>query len=120
MSKLRPFQPGQSGNPGGRPAVAREFRERCRAFMEAQGAERLIGMSLGRGPFAFRALELLAGYAYGKPTQRTELSGADGGPIQTEWRVLETVVFEALESFPDARVALADALGQLGGDGNGD
>lgn len=31
-----------------------------------------------------RAMELLLAYAYGKPKQRTEITGFDGGPIQTE------------------------------------
>jgi hypothetical protein len=69
-----PWQPGQSGNPGGRPAVAREFRDRCQDFMSEQGWQRLMRMARGRGSLAFRALELIAAYAYGKPTQ---LVGSD-------------------------------------------
>ena len=78
----RPFQPGQSGNPSGRPAVAKEFRERCREFMESEGWTSLISMAQNpKDRDRYRALDLLAAYAYGKPKQGLEVSGADGGPI---------------------------------------
>jgi hypothetical protein len=78
----RPFQPGQSGNPSGRPAVAREFRELCRDFMSEQGWHNLRAMANDPdSPHYFRANELIAAYALGKPTQGLEVSGAGGGPI---------------------------------------
>jgi hypothetical protein len=64
-----PFQPGQSGNPGGRPPVAREFRQRCQHFMDAKGWKQLEEMAMDKaGPHHYRALELMAAYAYGRPT----------------------------------------------------
>lgn len=83
-----PFQPGQSGNPSGRPTVAREFRELCRGFMEEEGWRKLNGMARGRGPFAYQALQLIAAYAYGKPSQ--PITGPDDGPIQLAYAVLES------------------------------
>jgi hypothetical protein len=50
--------------------------------------------------------------------KRTEVSGADGGPIQTDWRTIETVVLEALWPYPEARVALAEAVEQWEGNGH--
>ena len=71
-----PFQPGQSGNPGGRPPVAREFRERCQRFMQGKGWKQLEQMATDpESTTAYQALQLIAAYAYGKPTQPIEQSG---------------------------------------------
>jgi len=69
--------------------VAREFRERCQEFMQARGWTRLERMASGRGPHAFLAMQLLAAYAYGRPTQ--PVSG-DPDPAAPPVRV--TVVFD--------------------------
>jgi len=78
------FKKGVSGNPGGRPAVAQEFKERCREFMTEQGFDRLVGIATdNKDKDRFRALELIAGYAIGKPKQGIEWSGEEeGGNIQ--------------------------------------
>lgn len=77
------FQPGQSGNPGGRPKVAQEFKERCREFMAGDGWDKLKVITDDRKHRDyFRALELIMGYAYGKPKQGLELTGEDSGSIQ--------------------------------------
>ena len=74
------FAKGNTG--GGRPAVAKEFRERCREFMESEGWTSLISMAQDKKDRdRYRALDLLAAYAYGKPKQGLEVSGADGGPV---------------------------------------
>jgi hypothetical protein len=70
------FQPGQSGNPNGRPAVARDFRERCQQFMQTKGWRQLEHLATDpEHQHHGRALELIAAYAYGKPTQPIEQSG---------------------------------------------
>jgi hypothetical protein len=75
---LRPWQPGQSGNPSGRPAVAKAVRERLRAYItDGGGFERLIALADGNTRDARAALELVFSYALGRPTQ--PLSGADQG-----------------------------------------
>ena len=80
---LKPWQPGQSGNPSGRPKVAQEFRERCREFMAEDGWDKLKVITDDRKHRDyFRALELIMGYAYGKPKQGLELTGEDSGSIQ--------------------------------------
>ena len=76
------WQPGQSGNPSGRAPIAREFQERCRNFMDAEGWAELERMAKSRkSEHHMRALELVTAYAVGKPMQRQEVSGPDGRPI---------------------------------------
>src|SRR5690348_16972969 len=65
----RPFQKGQSGNPNGKPKIAVEFRQRCKDFMDSEGWDKLVALAKGNTRDAMRALELVAGYSYGKPTQ---------------------------------------------------
>lgn len=60
---------GVSGNPSGRPAVAREFKEKCREFMREEGWQHLVNLARTKGKDQRYALELIAHYAYGKPTQ---------------------------------------------------
>ena len=79
---------GPSPNPSGRPAVVVDFRQRCRDFMEhdapdAPGGWTILG-KMARDPKSIhqaRATELIAAYAYGRPPQRTELTGAEGAPV---------------------------------------
>jgi hypothetical protein len=76
------FVKGVSGNPDGRPAVAREFREWCKEIMATEGRDRLLAaLRAPQADYHFRVIELLAGYAYGKPKLGVELTGADGGPV---------------------------------------
>jgi hypothetical protein len=78
-TKTGRWAPGHSGNPGGRPATAREFAQRCQDFMSTEGWPRLRALAEGDGPSALRALELIIAYAYGKPMQ--PVGGAEGGPV---------------------------------------
>lgn len=48
--------------------------------MDLEGWKRLAAMARGRGPHAYKALELIAAYAYGKPSQ--PITGPDNGPLQ--------------------------------------
>lgn len=78
----KPFEPGVSGNPAGRPAVAREFREKCKGFMEEEGWGLLMAIARDAEAKDSRyALELIAAYAYGKPKLGVELTGADAMPL---------------------------------------
>lgn len=80
------FRPGQSGNPGGRPAVGKMFRERCKEFMNAEGWDHLLGLARTPSKQQLPALELIAAYAYGKPTQPIDGDG-EGGPIRVVWEL---------------------------------
>lgn len=76
------FVPGQSGNPGGRPKGSKGFRERCREFMDSEGLESLIEIARNpRDKNRFRAIELIAGYSWGRPKQGIELTGEEGNDI---------------------------------------
>ena len=76
------FKPGQSGNPGGRPKIAKEFKDKCREFMEADGWDKLVGIATDRrSRDHMKALELICAYAYGKPKQGLELTGEGGNDI---------------------------------------
>jgi hypothetical protein len=102
-ANLRPFRRGQSGNPGGRPRVAGEFRERCQEFMSEEGWERLVALTKGNGPVAFHALELICRYAYGKPP--TTITGAEGGPVTFTLDIGTADVDQQLEQWAARRAA---------------
>ena len=77
IENLRPWKPGQSGNPGGRPKrdiaaeIARAVFER-----EAEAIERAFTMELLKGDC--RLFKALADRAYGKPHQSLDVSAGEG------------------------------------------
>ena len=81
----RPFKPGQSGNPGGwskADAQAHaEFVELARSKSGAALMKLAQIMLKGNGAAAVRAAEVLLDRAWGKATQRTELTGVDGAAL---------------------------------------
>lgn len=93
----RPFQPGQSGNPGGRPRTA-EFNQAVREFL----AERTHGK-----PRLRRVLErlqkhdpkMLLYYAYGKPVESVALANPDGSAVMEP---LAVAIAQAVARLQDA------------------
>jgi len=84
LANLKPFDPKTMPKPAGRPAVAKDFRERCREFMEKEsgGWDTLEEMATEKaGSFRARAVELISAYAYGKPAQKLEHAGDENNPI---------------------------------------
>lgn len=91
------FQPGVSGNPGGRSrsvipqfmaVVVKRKAAEGRGEFEATRREHLLqGMFAlamnKRDPLRMKAMELLLAYDLGKPRERLEMSGPMGGPIET-------------------------------------
>jgi hypothetical protein len=77
----RPFQKGQSGNPGGRPKETAEVRELARQHT-IEAVERLVAWMRSDEPKAsVAACNAILDRGWGKPLQSTELSGAGGTPL---------------------------------------
>jgi hypothetical protein len=101
------FLPGAAPVSPGRPAIAREFRQKCREFMEREGGgwDMLIKLAAnGKASDRRYALELIAAYAYGKPRQGVEVSGEGGGPV-----VLATVPTAEIVERAKAAIAQVEA-----------
>ena len=81
----RPFEPGKSGNPGGRPAALAEVKALAREQTEANIAALVAVRDNPDSPAAARvsAANSLLDRGWGRPTQALEHSGPDGGPIPT-------------------------------------
>ena len=77
--------PGHSGNPSGGPKGLGVWKAKCRDFMNEEGWGYLISMATTPGKDQRAALELLAGYGFGKPT--TVVAGDDAAPIKVESRL---------------------------------
>ena len=80
------FKKGQSGNPGGRPKEDPELKELARAKTKEAIQVLASIMKSKKAPAAARvsAACALLDRGYGKPVQMTELSGPNGGPIETK------------------------------------
>lgn len=65
------FLPGVPSVSPGRPAVSKDFRERCRVWMEEPdgGWDTLLELATTKSRDQFQALQLITNYAYGKPAQ---------------------------------------------------
>lgn len=79
----RPWPPGVSGNPKGRPPLPAELRELARSHApEAIAGLLAIAKDESAQPSArVRAWEALLARGYGQPTQPLEHAGADGGAL---------------------------------------
>lgn len=87
MSGPGRWQPGQSGNPGGRPkrpAAERYLRALEQGVTLAEWKE-IVEKAVSQAQKGdSRARTWLSEYLIGKPIQRTEISGPDGKPIETK------------------------------------
>jgi len=77
------FKAGQSGNPGGRPKMAEVFKKNCREFMDEEGWQELKNIAVAtKHRDKFKALELIAAYAFGKPRQDVDVNSTEGIKIK--------------------------------------
>ena len=87
-----PFGKKYGGRTKGTPnKVQKDVAERCRAMIESPEYVAYFQHRLMVGQLA-PALEALSWhYAYGKPRERVEVTGADGGPIEVHDHLIALV-----------------------------
>jgi Family of unknown function (DUF5681) len=102
----RPFQKGQSGNPGGRPKELIGIQELARSHAELAIATLVKVASKGRSESArVAAAESLLNRGFGRPPQALHHSLTTTGMAQ------ETATLKVIEAGPDNIVPLDDAVG---------
>jgi hypothetical protein len=75
------FQPGQSGNPGGRPKAAHHIRDLARQHTEAAVLALVEALAAKSERTRVAAAEALLDRGWGRPMQAVEHTGSEGGPI---------------------------------------
>lgn len=85
MPRGKPFQKGQSGNPGG------TKRKKVRAAIKHLSASAISSLATGVQNGEQWAVTLWFHYYYGKPTERHELTGADGEKLSVSIEINRTV-----------------------------
>jgi hypothetical protein len=93
---LKPFKKGQSGNPAGRKKGSlRDIKVVLQDLLsqEKNGTQLIDGLMSVVVNKALKgdlkAVDMLLSYSYGKATQRTEITGAEGEPIDFTINVVQ-------------------------------
>jgi hypothetical protein len=83
----RPFQPGQTGNPGGRSKAATLLRQAIESLHEDAGARLRELLHSDDEKIALEATKFTIEHIKGKPSQA--ITGEDGGPILVDMGVVD-------------------------------
>ena len=93
---LKKFKKGESGNPNGRPkGTLRDIKVVLQDLLsqEKNGTQLIDGLMSVVVNKALKgdlkAADMLLSYTYGKPTQKTEITGADGERIDFKVEVIQ-------------------------------
>ena len=80
-ANLKPFKPGQSGNPNGRPKWLKEVREGLRSLLP--DAQRRLGDVIRNGSDkdSTAAAKVVLEYTISKPKQTHRVEGKGGDPL---------------------------------------
>ncbi|HEY5849624.1 MAG TPA: DUF5681 domain-containing protein [Lysobacter sp.] len=81
------FAKGKSGNPAGRPKADLEVRDAARLYGSAAITKLVELMEGDDKRLALAAAQALLDRGFGKPAQSVELTGADGGAVETVTRI---------------------------------
>jgi hypothetical protein len=111
LRNLKPFKPGNSGNPGGRPqTLAKYIREKTKGGITlADELFKIIKNKRNATRDRLAAVKLACEYGFGKPVQ--PISGPEGGPVEmninlgklgnTELEALHRLVEKATDPAPN-------------------
>jgi hypothetical protein len=109
----KPFQKGQSGNPKGRPkSPLRDIKEVLKDLLsqEKNNSQLIDGLMTVVVNKALKgdlkAVEMLLSYTYGKPTQKTEITGAEGAPIEVVSNDLTKLNLDELKQLKEIALKL--------------
>jgi HEAT repeat protein len=108
MSK---FQPGQSGNPGGRPKGSGAVRDLARQYTEHAIQALVANLVDGNGMVRNTAAQALLDRGWGKPAQA--ITGEDGGAVDVNVKLSDLDVARRI-AFLLSRGAKAAEQGNTG------
>lgn len=102
VKRGRPFKPGQSGNPGGRPKTAK-FSEEVREFLsQRRGGKTRLKKVLEN--LEKHDPKILLYYAFGKPAESVELSSPDiAGSLDNLAVAVAQALAQKLDATPNAK-----------------